>query len=53
MTLLYLRANRAIILAIGGYENDFERQGRYHFPGLKRYPFGTPHQFTFNLNTPK
>jgi len=38
-----IRANRAVILATGGYENDFEMQGYYHFPGIKMYPFGTPY----------
>jgi len=38
-----IRANRAVVLATGGYENDFEMQGHYHFPGIKLYPFGTPY----------
>jgi succinate dehydrogenase/fumarate reductase flavoprotein subunit len=38
-----IRANRAVILATGGYENNVEMQGYYHFPGLTLYPFGTPY----------
>jgi succinate dehydrogenase/fumarate reductase flavoprotein subunit len=40
---LFLKARRAVVLATGGYENNFERQGYFHFPGLKLYPFGTPY----------
>jgi len=38
-----LKANRAVVLSTGGYENDFVMQGYYHFPGVKLYPFGTPY----------
>ncbi len=38
-----IRANRAVVMANGGYENDFEMQGNYHFPGIKLYPYGTPY----------
>jgi succinate dehydrogenase/fumarate reductase flavoprotein subunit len=38
-----IRANRAVILSTGGYENDVEMQGYYNYPGIKLYPFGTPY----------
>jgi succinate dehydrogenase/fumarate reductase flavoprotein subunit len=38
-----IRANRAVILSTGGYENNPEMQGYYHFPGIRLYPFGTPY----------
>ena len=40
---ILLKARRAVVLATGGYENNFEMQGHFHFPGLKLYPFGTPY----------
>jgi succinate dehydrogenase/fumarate reductase flavoprotein subunit len=40
---LWLKARKGIVLATGGYENNFKMQGDYHFPGLKLYPFGTPY----------
>jgi succinate dehydrogenase/fumarate reductase flavoprotein subunit len=40
---IFLKAQRGIVLATGGYENNFEMQGYFHFPGLKLYPFGTPY----------
>jgi succinate dehydrogenase/fumarate reductase flavoprotein subunit len=38
-----IRANRAVVLSTGGYENDQKMQGDYHFPGVKLYPYGTPY----------
>ena len=40
---IFLKAQRGVVLATGGYENNFEMQGYFHFPGLKLYPFGTPY----------
>ena len=39
----YFKANRGVILTTGGYENNFEMQGYYNFPGLRMYPWGTPY----------
>lgn len=39
----FLMARKSVVLATGGYENNFEMQGHFNFPGLKLYPFGTPH----------
>ncbi|MEW6186919.1 MAG: FAD-dependent oxidoreductase [Thermodesulfobacteriota bacterium] len=38
-----IRADRAVILSTGGYENDPELQACYHFPGIRLYPYGTPY----------
>ena len=40
---IFLKAQKGVVLTTGGYENNFEMQGHFHFPGLKLYPFGTPY----------
>jgi succinate dehydrogenase/fumarate reductase flavoprotein subunit len=40
---IWLKARKGVVLATGGYENNFEMQGHFHFPGLKLYPFGSPY----------
>ncbi len=39
----YVKAGKGVVLATGGYQNNFEMQGYYNFPGLKLYPWGTPY----------
>jgi succinate dehydrogenase/fumarate reductase flavoprotein subunit len=40
---LNIKANKAVILACGGYEANYDMQGYFHYPGLKLYPWGSPY----------
>jgi succinate dehydrogenase/fumarate reductase flavoprotein subunit len=40
---VYLKANKGVVLACGGYEANYEMQGYFHFPGVKLYPWGSPY----------
>lgn len=37
-----IKANKGVILAVGGYEANYEMQGYFNFPGVKIFPTGTP-----------
>jgi succinate dehydrogenase/fumarate reductase flavoprotein subunit len=37
-----VKANRSVIMACGGYENNPEMKGWYNFPGIVTFPAGTP-----------
>jgi succinate dehydrogenase/fumarate reductase flavoprotein subunit len=39
---IFVKARRAVVLACGGYEANYEMQVYYNFPGIKIYPWGTP-----------
>lgn len=41
--LIYVKARRAVVLACGGYENNYEMWINFNFPGVKVYPWGTPY----------
>ncbi len=38
-----VKAKRAVVLACGGYEANYEMQGYFNYPGIKIYPWGTPY----------
>jgi len=38
-----VKAKKAVVLACGGYEADYEMQGYFNYPGIKIYPWGTPY----------
>jgi succinate dehydrogenase/fumarate reductase flavoprotein subunit len=38
-----IKAKRAVVLACGGYEANYEMQGYFNYPGMKIYPWGTPY----------
>jgi succinate dehydrogenase/fumarate reductase flavoprotein subunit len=40
---IYVKANRAVVLACGGYEANHTMQGYFNYPGIKIYPWGTPY----------
>lgn len=40
---IYVKAKKAVVLACGGYEANYEMQGYFNFPGIKIYPWGTPY----------
>jgi succinate dehydrogenase/fumarate reductase flavoprotein subunit len=40
---IFVKARRAVVLACGGYEANYEMQVYYNFPGIKIYPWGTPY----------
>jgi succinate dehydrogenase/fumarate reductase flavoprotein subunit len=40
---IFVKAKRAVVLACGGYEANYEMQGYFNFPGIKIYPWGTPY----------
>jgi succinate dehydrogenase/fumarate reductase flavoprotein subunit len=40
---IFVKARRAVVLACGGYEANYEMQVHYNFPGIKIYPWGTPY----------
>ncbi len=40
---IHVKARRAVVLACGGYEADYEMQGYFNYPGIKIYPWGTPY----------
>lgn len=39
--LLYFKANKAVILACGGYENNPTIQSQYNNPGIRVFPWGS------------
>ncbi len=39
----YFKANKAVILCCGGYENSRELQNNHNYPGVRFFPWGTPH----------
>jgi succinate dehydrogenase/fumarate reductase flavoprotein subunit len=43
-TAIHIKANKGVVLACGGYENNPEMFAYYNFPGLKDFifPYGTP-----------
>ena len=38
----YFKANKAVILCCGGYENSRELQNNHNYPGVRFFPWGTP-----------
>ncbi|WP_417142256.1 FAD-dependent oxidoreductase [Raoultibacter massiliensis] len=40
---LNFKANKAVIMACGGYENNPQIQYSYNNPGVRVFPWGTPH----------
>jgi succinate dehydrogenase/fumarate reductase flavoprotein subunit len=40
---IYIKARKAVVLACGGYEANYEMQGYFNYPGIKIYPWGTPY----------
>jgi succinate dehydrogenase/fumarate reductase flavoprotein subunit len=40
---MFVKARKAVVLACGGYEANYEMQVYYNFPGIKIYPWGTPY----------
>jgi succinate dehydrogenase/fumarate reductase flavoprotein subunit len=38
-----VQAKKAVVLACGGYEANYEMQGYFNVPGIKIYPWGTPY----------
>lgn len=39
----YFKAKKAVLLCCGGYENDQNLQNNYNYPGVRFFPWGTPH----------
>ena len=39
----YYRAEKGVILCCGGYENNVAMQNDYSYPGVRFFPWGTPH----------
>ncbi len=40
---IYVKARKAVVLACGGYEANYEMQVYFNFPGIKIYPWGSPY----------
>jgi succinate dehydrogenase/fumarate reductase flavoprotein subunit len=40
---IFVKGKRAVVLACGGYEANYEMQGYFNYPGIKIYPWGTPY----------
>jgi len=40
---IFIKGKRAVVLACGGYEANYEMQGNFNYPGIKIYPWGTPY----------
>jgi succinate dehydrogenase/fumarate reductase flavoprotein subunit len=40
---IFVKAKKAVVLACGGYEANYEMQVYFNFPGIKIYPWGTPY----------
>lgn len=38
-----VKAEKGVILALGGYENNPDMQGQYNQPGVRLFPWGTPY----------
>jgi succinate dehydrogenase/fumarate reductase flavoprotein subunit len=38
-----IKANKGVVMACGGYENNPLKQGWYNYPGLRLWPWGTPY----------
>jgi succinate dehydrogenase/fumarate reductase flavoprotein subunit len=38
-----VKARKAVVLACGGYENNYEMWINFNFPGIKVYPWGSPY----------
>lgn len=38
-----IKGRKAVVLACGGYEANYEMQGYFQYPGIKIYPWGTPY----------
>ncbi len=47
---IFVKGMRAVVLACGGYEANYEMQGYYNFPGIKIYPWGTPYNTGDGIN---
>ena len=39
----YFKAKKGVLLCCGGYENDQELQNDHSYPGVRFFPWGTPH----------
>ena len=39
----YFKGKKAVLLCCGGYENDQELQDNHNYPGVRFFPWGTPH----------
>jgi succinate dehydrogenase/fumarate reductase flavoprotein subunit len=40
---LTIKANKGVVMACGGYENNQSMQAQYHYPGIPFVPWGTPY----------
>lgn len=38
----YVKANKGVVMALGGYEGNADMQGQYNQPGVRLFPWGTP-----------
>ena len=38
-----VKGRKAVVLACGGYQANYEMQGYFNYPGIKIYPWGTPY----------
>ena len=38
-----VKSRKAVVLACGGYEANYEMQGYFNYPGVKIYPWGSPY----------
>jgi succinate dehydrogenase/fumarate reductase flavoprotein subunit len=47
---IFVKARKAVILACGGYEANYEMQVYYNFPGIKIFPWGTPYNTGDGIN---
>lgn len=47
---LFVKANKGVILACGGYENNPQMQGWFNYPGLRLWPWGTPYNTGDGIN---
>ncbi len=40
---IYIKAQRGVVLACGGYENNPEMLSYFNYPGIRIYPWGSPY----------
>lgn len=38
-----VKANKGVVMALGGYENNPDMQGQFNQPGVRLFPWGTPY----------
>lgn len=41
--IVHVKARKAVVLACGGYENNYEMWINFNFPGVRVHPWGTPY----------